>query len=66
MYSSYKGKQNPQTADPKIITSKATAGQEKDIALSTLAQKLGSLHETPQGQGPKDTTTFRMCSFLKN
>ncbi|XP_060713808.1 uncharacterized protein cfap92 [Tachysurus vachellii] len=36
---SYGGKQKPQTADPKIITSEATADQEKDTALSTLAQK---------------------------
>ncbi|MCI4390182.1 hypothetical protein PGIGA_G00119660 [Pangasianodon gigas] len=49
------GKQNPETTDPKSIKSEATADQEKDMALSKLAQRQSLDHCM---KGPKDTTTI--------
>lgn len=51
IYPSYGGQQNPET----------TNGQEKDMALSKLAQK--SLDHS--AKGPKDTTTICMCIYLR-
>lgn len=62
IYPSYGGKQNPETTDPNSIKSESTVDQEKDKALSKLAQKRSLHHCT---KGPKDTTTICMCICLK-